>query len=233
MNFAGEVGQQAQKPDDGVAEEKVPTQALVSRRDSHLDAHSSHDQGLVIAEAQSEEEEDPVQVTAAVRPVHPHEQQTEHAHEVENGQGIHLDNHALAPDESIEAQQRSADPGRHEGDGVFRASRQVFEQVDALEDQAGSAGDEQRGQTGRKRSGHGRGNRHPPSDAREREDLGEEPGVDRPHRITGRVGDARIHRAHSQFTGVFQRQVGSDGVQVTGHDKQRHQDEGQPVHGTK
>ena len=43
MNFAGEVGQQAQKPDDGIAEEKVPTQTLVSRRDSHLDAHGCHD----------------------------------------------------------------------------------------------------------------------------------------------------------------------------------------------
>ena len=85
VNLTSEVSQQAQKPDDGVAEEKVPTQALVSRRDGHLDAHGCHDQGLVIAKTQPEEEEDPVQVPAAVRLVHPHEQQTEHAHEVEHG----------------------------------------------------------------------------------------------------------------------------------------------------
>ena len=51
VNLAGEMGQQAQEPDDGVAQEEVPAQALVGRRDGDFDAHGGHDQGLVITEA--------------------------------------------------------------------------------------------------------------------------------------------------------------------------------------
>ena len=51
VDLAGEVGQQAQEPDDGVAQEEVPAQSLVGRCDGDFDAHGGHDQGLVIAQA--------------------------------------------------------------------------------------------------------------------------------------------------------------------------------------
>ena len=129
----------ADQENDAVAQEQIPSQLGLRRRDGDLDTHCRDDQSLVVGETDSEQKQRPVEVALLVRRINPAQQTTEHAYKREQAEWINLDDDGLAPHESVESDQHPRHVAGQHAQRVFPAPVDTFELLDPFEDHAAAA----------------------------------------------------------------------------------------------
>src|SRR5678816_2886837 len=88
---------------NAVSKEKVATEAKIRRCDSDFDTHCRHDECLVVGKTDSVEKQSQVKIATLVWSINPAEQEQQHRHERGHAEGVDLDDHGLAPHETVVA----------------------------------------------------------------------------------------------------------------------------------
>ena len=215
--------------EDAVPEEEIAADAGVGECDHDFEAHGGDDEGLVVGEADAEQEESPEQVAALVLGMDPSQEAAENPHQREHAQGIDLDDDGLAPHETIETDQQAGDVTGGDAQGVLPAPVDVLEFLESLEDHAGAAGGQEGNEPARERTGDGGGQGDSPGDVREGHEHGEKPGVEGPDGIARGVRHTGVMGSDRELARVFEGQIGCQREEVPREDQESGEPEGEPI----
>ena len=230
MPAGGEPEGHVQQIDHKIGQEGVAPESWITYRQSDLNRQSHGQQALVNRNANTEEKDSYVSVAQLMRSVEPAQQANQHEHhpgKAENRNAV--DDHRFAPDKPVQAHQNTSGKTGHDTDGTLPLAGHVLELLDPLNEQAAAARNQEGEQPARQRASRSLADGDAPSHVAEGQQHGPKPGIYRPDRVAGRMGDAGIKRGGHQLTRVFKGQLRGDGQKINDPNRGESEQECEPV----